>query len=413
MKTIHLAFLKQLVSSEQETRDQGLSACLDWLVDEQNFGSNEQDLLKIWKALYLSLWVQDKPILQQAFSDQLVASLLSCPKAEFAFANLRAFWITIIREWPLIDKHRLDKYYYLLKAVLLASFNLLDNNGWKTDYCQSFSSILFDLIFDVPMERSSDGLKYFVCEYFVEMLLQVIGNELQLEADLAISLFDSFFRYFCVGKKQVVQKRIQSQVFGALLSHKPDAIDEMQVNISQESKQLFANHIVEHYVKLCKNKERKMLLLKMAEEYGFEGNVDIEHPKNSIAKQNGHAQNGSKQECKCTHDGSSSWTIVKKTASLPVPSSNSESCDSLAFEPPTAKILLELRRKCIVPWFVKAKDRPASIGSPSKSCLSIQKTSPNRDSPRIKWGRLITKEFYSSSPVCQISEEEIVETQIN
>jgi hypothetical protein len=49
-----------------------------------------------------------------------------------AMRFVRAFFDTLQREWPLLDSHRMDKFYYLLSQVQREIFRFLARRHWST-----------------------------------------------------------------------------------------------------------------------------------------------------------------------------------------------------------------------------------------------------------------------------------------
>ncbi|KAK5634472.1 hypothetical protein RRF57_010185 [Xylaria bambusicola] len=78
------------------------------------------DNLKLWKGLYYSLWMCDRPIPQQNLCAEL-AGLISVLPDEAVGPWLAAFWETVGREWTGIDVYRLEKFMLLVRRMLGAS----------------------------------------------------------------------------------------------------------------------------------------------------------------------------------------------------------------------------------------------------------------------------------------------------
>ena len=337
-----LHFLKDLVSSEKSNRESGLENFTQWLQEQTKDTVSEQDLAKVWKALFLSLWMQDKPLLQQSLSIQIAESIHLINDHQLTISFLRAFWITIVREWPGIDRHRMDKFYFQIKSIIRNTFMFLEQNGWNIDACHCLSEILQEVVFGFPLEHTPDSLKYFVSEYYLELLLEVIGTELKPSLTLILALFDPFFAVFSQSNKQTVCEKVKVLVLNPLLDH------ATLLNSPDTSNPALGIQFYKKYLENCKS-SRKKLLQKLATAFGYAENK------------------ASSDECQ------------------------------LSFEPPTISAYLEMKRRRILPWFVQ---EITSTGS------------RNNDSPRIKWGTTITKQFCASSPVCEVSCEKAFESEL-
>ena len=120
--------------------------------------------------------MQDKPVQQQALSRSL-AGLPSSLRPTVVIPFLRAFWITMAREWAQIEALRLDKYLYLIRQYVNASFRYLSRNDWEdTKAIEEYGRILAE----VPMNsgegdgtRIPNGLRFHVLDVWVDELEKV------------------------------------------------------------------------------------------------------------------------------------------------------------------------------------------------------------------------------------------------
>lgn len=123
--------------------------------------------------------MQDKPVQQQALSRSL-ASLPSSLKDDVVLPFFRAFWITISREWTQIEALRLDKYLYLIRQYVNASFKILSRSNWEnTNAIEEYGKIMEE----VPLNtgegdgmRIPNGLRFHVLDVWVDELHKVDGT---------------------------------------------------------------------------------------------------------------------------------------------------------------------------------------------------------------------------------------------
>lgn len=113
---------KELAHDEEPVRDQALEDLgrfLRWLAEE----GVERDVDfaleygKLWKGVFYCLWHADKPLVQLACADriaELTDHVGAAGEAEWALQG----WRCVEREWPLIDKWRVEKYYALMRRML-------------------------------------------------------------------------------------------------------------------------------------------------------------------------------------------------------------------------------------------------------------------------------------------------------
>ncbi|KAF2680108.1 nucleolar protein-like protein NOP52 variant [Lentithecium fluviatile CBS 122367] len=167
-------FIKHLASSDKKTRDQALTSLRTFLRGRSEI--SELDLLKLWKGLFYCLWMQDKPLHQQRLSQSL-ASLPSALQSPLILPFLRAFWITIAREWSQIEALRLDKYLYLIRQYVHASFQTLAKDGWKdTLAIEEYGRIVGDTALSGTDMKVPNGLRFHVLDVWVDELERVVGE---------------------------------------------------------------------------------------------------------------------------------------------------------------------------------------------------------------------------------------------
>ena len=86
-------------------------------------------MLKMWKGLFVSLWMCDRPIPQQNLCAELAGLLDVLPRAAVV-PWLRGFWATMAREWTTgIDVHRMNKFLLLVRRVVEKSFRWMGTGG--------------------------------------------------------------------------------------------------------------------------------------------------------------------------------------------------------------------------------------------------------------------------------------------
>ncbi|KAF1833564.1 hypothetical protein BDW02DRAFT_589562 [Decorospora gaudefroyi] len=171
-------FIRNLASSDKKVRDQALDSLRTYLGAQSHI--SELDLLKLWKGLFYCLWMQDKPALQQRLSRDL-ASLVSTLRAPVVFPFLRAFFTTIAREWGHIEALRLDKYLYLIRQYVNASFSFLSRNKWKRDLLEQWNSVVEEIPLECQDMKIPNGLRYHVMDVWVDELEKFGGDEWESE----------------------------------------------------------------------------------------------------------------------------------------------------------------------------------------------------------------------------------------
>jgi ribosomal RNA-processing protein 1 len=120
--------------------------------------------------------MQDKPALQQALSRDL-ASLVAHLRTPVVLPFIRAFWLTMSREWSHIEALRLDKYLYLIRRYLNASFEFLSRQKWKQSVLEEWNQILEETPLNPKDMKVPNGLRYHVMDIWVDELQKVSGDK--------------------------------------------------------------------------------------------------------------------------------------------------------------------------------------------------------------------------------------------
>lgn len=199
-----------IFAPDKRVRDQALSSLKTYLGAQSTI--SDLDLLKLWKGLFYckspstilrlrmqshyqrvarflkplltvyrpGLWMQDKPTLQQRLSRDL-ASLVPTLRPAVVLPFLRAFFETIAREWKHIEALRLDKYLYLIRQCINASFTYLSRNSWNSHLVKQWNEMIEESPLEPQDMRIPNGLRYHVLDVWVDEMEKVDGSKWQEE----------------------------------------------------------------------------------------------------------------------------------------------------------------------------------------------------------------------------------------
>ncbi|OCL05110.1 nucleolar [Glonium stellatum] len=161
-------FIRQLASSDKRTRDKALDSLRNFLSGRSRI--EEIELLKLWKGLFYCMWMSDKPLIQQRLAVDL-AALVDLLHAEVVLPFLDAFWKTMAREWNGIDVLRMDKFLFLIRQYLAASFRQFSKQGWRdTDSIERYMDILTETPLNPTDMKIPNGMRYHVLDIYVDEL---------------------------------------------------------------------------------------------------------------------------------------------------------------------------------------------------------------------------------------------------
>jgi len=114
----HSPLVKQLAANDRPTRDKAVDALKSYLSTPTRVFTYSE-MMQLWRGLFYCYWHSDRPLTQQA-----LATVLSSFPGSMSSANaitfLRAFWATMIKQYPLLDALRTDKFLMLMRRFVAA-----------------------------------------------------------------------------------------------------------------------------------------------------------------------------------------------------------------------------------------------------------------------------------------------------
>lgn len=211
---------KYLASTEKKTRDKAIKNLSVFLSDPSRDVVAKPDMDKLWKGIFYSFWMSDKPLVQQALATELADLVLIITITSSSLAFLRGFWETIVREWNGIDRLRIDKYYMLVRRFVNASFRLLMQVEWDKSACDEYNNILSDTGGPLcPSDiRVPGSLAYHLADIYLEELEKALSNFPNPPPPPAplYTLLRPFLILAAQTSTSMTYKRIQSALFEPL-----------------------------------------------------------------------------------------------------------------------------------------------------------------------------------------------------
>lgn len=169
-------FVRKLAHNDAAVRLAAFGALSTFLKKKPSKKLDLIEFEKLWKGLYFAMWYCDKPIPQQEFAGnigKLFSEVVQEPKLkEFH----QAFWLIMSKEWPTIDKWRIDKYLMLIRRVIRHQLFRLEALKWKKEVLEDFVSVLQDYpLSDDP--KMPKALSYHICDLFLDEIEYVIFKD--------------------------------------------------------------------------------------------------------------------------------------------------------------------------------------------------------------------------------------------
>ncbi|GJS22176.1 ribosomal RNA processing protein 1 [Tanacetum coccineum] len=164
--TVSLPLIRNLASCNTPSRSKALRDVISWLPTQTQIP--EQELLKLWKGLFYSMWHSDKTPVQHNLIEK-ISSLLLTLNVNSSLQYLSAFLVTLRREWSGIDVLRLDKFYLLIRRFVNYSFNLLKKNAWDVDLTKSVMSVYEEKTMLANEKKFlGNGVNYHIASVFLD-----------------------------------------------------------------------------------------------------------------------------------------------------------------------------------------------------------------------------------------------------
>ncbi|EDW88294.1 ribosomal RNA processing protein 1 homolog [Drosophila yakuba] len=142
-----------------------------------SFPFNEDDFMRIWKGLYYTMWMSDKPLVQEELAEQLAQMVDSFGgNTACSLAYFSAFMRTMCQEYFGIDQWRMDKFLMLTRRMVRYLLRLLKQNNWEPDLIASFnSSMQLSVLSEQPKSR---GMTMHYLDVFFEELAKAADGEI-------------------------------------------------------------------------------------------------------------------------------------------------------------------------------------------------------------------------------------------
>lgn len=216
-----LRFARALSDTEKKVRDASMNSLREWL-SENAADMNETQLDHLWKGLFYCVWMADKRHVITAVNQSIV-DLTDVAGWPF----LEASFVCLMREWFGIDRHRIDKYYELVTAVLKKCMSKFVSEKSSETVLEGLAHFLFVLrtkVWDASVKWGI-GLALHILDVYIDtVMLPVFINARQIELSDAVlfkiyhMLLDDVMKLMG-GKDSLtgVSRRIQTRIVDRLI----------------------------------------------------------------------------------------------------------------------------------------------------------------------------------------------------
>ncbi|KAI8488732.1 Ribosomal RNA processing protein 1 B [Branchiostoma belcheri] len=223
-------FAQHLAANEKKIRDKAVKKLRQWLEarsQARGGGFEEDDMLKIWKGLFYCMWMSDKPLVQEELANTM-SKLLHCLKNEdTVFLFIKVFFKTMIREWNGIDHLRMDKFFMLVRNMVSQCLEFLRQNQWDARLTDRFMTIMKEGPMSTSTEEVPNGIRYHICDIWVEELEAVGGQELSPQE--LLPFLTPFFMILKVSDNMTLLQSIGTSVLDEIISRADFTFDHAAI----------------------------------------------------------------------------------------------------------------------------------------------------------------------------------------
>lgn len=170
--------------------------------------------MRIWKGLFYSMWMSDKPLPQENLANKIAGLLHTFDQFEVSVQFFAAFLRTMANEWNSIDQWRIDKFMMLVRKVTREMLRVIENNNWIDESIEKLNDTLKKTVlgteFHVPR-----GLFMHFAELFFEEVAKVSAGE--LDTTVITKLLKPFMFYVASQSDYKLIQFVVRSVFNHLL----------------------------------------------------------------------------------------------------------------------------------------------------------------------------------------------------
>jgi hypothetical protein len=130
----------------------------------------------------------DKPLVQQDTAKN-IGDVITLIKPDNAYLFIEAFWSVLNSKWHEIDRVRTDKFYLLMREIIHASFQLLDDREWDIKNVKKMMDIYTRYCLDTSKTYIPAGIPSHVISCFHDELSKIVEDtdEINIHYDILMN----------------------------------------------------------------------------------------------------------------------------------------------------------------------------------------------------------------------------------
>lgn len=242
-----------LISSNYKKRIKGFIILRKYLQRPQGF--KEEDMYKIWFAIYESYWIVDTNNDQENFCEALSGFLYDYENKELLLMFIKGFWWMICTEWGKIDNWRISKYMRMVRVMYHEIIEVLFKRNWDMKLCKS----LHQQICDWPLNgtKGRRGICNHMCDIMFEELNEIVIRYEHLPFPTFFQILNPFLKLFTIHKDKFFVKRCKEKIFFSLIKQMKEQISFQDIDPLEVYSKVIK--LTEHLLNLIKEKSLEQL----------------------------------------------------------------------------------------------------------------------------------------------------------
>ncbi|KAJ3434061.1 RIBOSOMAL RNA-PROCESSING [Anaeramoeba flamelloides] len=189
---------------------------------------NDLEYLKLWKGMFYALWLSDKWEIQLELAERLAKLVHQLPNYEATLKYWTAFVKTMVREWNLLDKYRVNKFYALIRKSILQFLLLIKNEG----YGEKEISLFHEKNLEHAFGSRTNGVALHIIDIFLEEM-----REAKPTSETINPLLNIFLILLKTSTNKRILKKLESGIFRNIIENEYSYI----FGITKEKIKLFVN----------------------------------------------------------------------------------------------------------------------------------------------------------------------------
>lgn len=169
--------------------------------------------MRVWKGLFYSMWMSDKPLPQENLANKIAALVHSFSNIESSMQFFAMFLKTMAIEWGGIDQWRIDKFMMLVRKVTREVLRILQKNDWNDEAIEVMETRMRQTV--LGSDNVPRGLFMHFTELFFEEVAKVANGE--IEPRTVTKLLHPFMFYVASQKDYKLIQFVVRHVFNYLL----------------------------------------------------------------------------------------------------------------------------------------------------------------------------------------------------